>query len=154
LNLHGTQFGDFAWNGGRIDFLASDRFARSFAQEGMSGIETVDEVGVIDRPEGAPLYVRVRLARSQVTVDEVRSGIVRTGPIRCDDCRLSGVSRIARVLIDEQSWSGEDLFIPRGLANFPMASARFKEFLVRHQFSNLLLVPSEEYTSDFGVTKS
>ncbi|KFA89717.1 hypothetical protein Q664_33060 [Archangium violaceum Cb vi76] len=50
--------------------------------------------------------------------------------------------------LEQGSWNGDDVFIPRGLSGTMVASERFADFVARHGFTNMKLIPTEEYTWD------
>jgi hypothetical protein len=57
--------------------------------------------------------------------------------------------RHARVVVDESTWSGEDIFYARGLSGLIITSERFAEWFDRLRVNNGVLVPSLEYSRQF-----
>jgi hypothetical protein len=48
----------------------------------------------------------------------------------------------------QATWQGEDVFRPRGLQADIVVSERFAEFVKRHGFTNMKLIPTEKYVWD------
>jgi hypothetical protein len=58
------------------------------------------------------------------------------------------LKRWNRIIIDPKTWTGEDIFEPRGLSDF-IASDRFKEVCKANDVKNAYFIPAEEYAYDF-----
>ncbi|MBI4719476.1 MAG: hypothetical protein HY763_16900 [Planctomycetes bacterium] len=56
--------------------------------------------------------------------------------------------RWKRIVLEPETWSGEDIFIARGCSAI-ITSERFRDFVERHKLLNIVLVPAEEYDYDF-----
>jgi hypothetical protein len=50
--------------------------------------------------------------------------------------------------LEPGTWQGEDVFRPRGLQGDIVVSERFAELVKRHGFTNMKLIPTEEYVRD------
>ncbi|HYO59858.1 hypothetical protein [Archangium sp.] len=81
-------------------------------------------------------------------VDEARSRIRRSSPITCDWCRETGVDAIHGFALEQGSWKGDDVFLARGMPGSIVVSKRFAHFVARHGFTNMRLIPTEEYVWD------
>ena len=155
LELHGTAFGDFV-NGPGYDLLISERMAEAFRAEGLIGLlgfHPVEVVRVHPRPKKlkavtAPRYSAVTACFGRGAVDEARSRIRRTEPIACAECRSTGLDSIHGFVLEAGTWQGEDVFRPRGCQGSILVSERFAEFVKRHGFTNMKLIPTEEYVWD------
>ncbi|QRK13469.1 hypothetical protein JQX13_05110 [Archangium violaceum] len=66
----------------------------------------------------------------------------------CTYCRASGVDSIHGFALESGSWTGEDVFRPRGLHGLWVVSARFAHFVAHHGFTNMLLTATGEYVWD------
>jgi hypothetical protein len=58
------------------------------------------------------------------------------------------VDAIDGLAVEEGSWSGEDVFRPRGLWGVVLVSERFLHFAERHAMSHMAFVPIEKYVWD------
>lgn len=154
LETWGTQYGDVATTG--TDLVVSLKFKEAWQESGLtglSGFESVEIVKLKRRRKKAigdpPQYFRAIVQRSQTAVDLAASEFVWDAPPTCPTCLLGdNVRRWSRVVIDENTWTGEDVFIPRGLAGVVIVSARFKQFCDRTKMKNVVLVPAETYEYD------
>ena len=155
LELHGASFGDFV-NGPGDDLLVSERMAAAFRAEGLIGLlgfHPVEMVRVRSRNKKAkaipvPRYFAVTACFGRGAVDDARSRIRRTGPITCAECRYAGLESIHGFVLEAGTWQGEDVFRPRGCQGSILVSQRFAEFVQRHGFTNMKLIPTEEYVWD------
>jgi hypothetical protein len=148
--LHGSEWGDFAFFG-VSDFLVSERFARAYAEsglKGLSGFESVELISVKGSKAPAPAYLHVAVGRSGATVDEARSSLTRPDEVTCDGCRSGGLEGIRGFSLEEGTWTGEDVFFARGLTGVVIATARFRDFVDEHGFSNIRFTPTESYEWD------
>jgi hypothetical protein len=158
LEFWGKEAGDIAFGTG-YELLVSDRFARLFRDVGLVGLSGFEKVEIVRtrsfgktkriKPSGEYLVVRVALSRA--TVDDRASEIVRDDSSPwCDECHQGGViKRWKRIVIEENTWGGEDLFRPRGLTGRIMASERYREFHVANRINSGLLIEASQYAHDF-----
>ena len=82
------------------------------------------------------------------TVDEARSRLRRVQAITCEECRSTAVAGIYGFKVQLDTWDGLDVFRPRGLQSDVVVSERFADFVQRHGFTNIKLVPTEQYVWD------
>jgi hypothetical protein len=159
LETWGKSFGDLVYKG-YDEILVSERFKSLYERSGLSGLSTFDPVKivkVIRRRKligDPPRYHRADIARSRAAIDQKSSGFVWEEPPTCPECRSgNGIKRWSRVVIEENTWSGEDVFQPRGLAVI-LVTERFKEFCELNNIKNAYFVPAEEYGHDFYPRES
>ncbi|HQF14957.1 MAG TPA: hypothetical protein PLS55_13785 [Thermogutta sp.] len=101
------------------DILVSLRFREIFADKGLRGLSSFDPVELAKvRPrsrakEPPPAYFRALVCRSQAVVDEAASGYEAREPgPTCPVCLVGPpVSRWKGIVIKEETWPGEDIFI-------------------------------------------
>jgi hypothetical protein len=155
LKLHGEVFGDFV-EGPGYEVLISERMAQSFQAEGLTGLLGFHPVEVLRvRGKGkkskaitVPRYFAVTACFGRGAIDDTRSRVRRDEPVKCLECRNSGVDSIHGFTLEPGTWQGEDVFRPRGLQGRLLVSERFAEFAQRHGFTNMKLISTEEYVWD------
>jgi len=153
ITLFGSAPGDIAYNS-VADLLVSRRFTEAYAQSQLAGLKGFEPVQIAHvhsknaHSTALPEYFHVEVARGGAAVDDTRSHIVRSGPVTCPVCRLDGVEAIRGFTLEEDSWTGEDIFIPRGLPGIRIAGERFRAFVEMHNISNVLLTPTTDYVWD------
>jgi hypothetical protein len=155
LELYGEELGDFVKAAG-YDFLISERFAEGFREEGLIGLlgfhpVEILRVGSKGRKSKAPFmprYFAVTACFGRGAVDETLSRLRRNKPVRCSECRSTGVDSIHGLVLDPGTWQGEDVFRPRGEQGSLLVSKRFARFAQRHRLTNLRLTPSESFIWD------
>jgi len=163
LETWGEEFGDLAfWLN---EFLVSRRFRDEYLRSGLRGLSAFTRATVLShRAHGhvsgnPPDYFRVMPSTGAARVDVVSSGVEWEGGRRptCEHCLSGGsgaIRRWDRVLIEERSWNGEDVFYPFGIPGVLIVSGRFFEWAQKHRFGNLLMIPSHGYGRDpFGRKK-
>lgn len=155
LEVWSKEYGDIAFGVSKL--LISERVKMLYEAEGLSGLEGFHEVEIvkITRRGGSrlrtppPKYYCVSITRSRAVIDAKASELVMAEPNVCEECRNGFVVRTTRVVLEEGTWSGEDVFIARGLPGTHIASQRFKDFFDRHNINNGVLIPAAEYSFDF-----
>ncbi|HSP79461.1 MAG TPA: hypothetical protein VLQ93_13075 [Myxococcaceae bacterium] len=155
LELYGEDFADFI-KGFGPKLLVTERFADAFRAEGLTGFQGFQPVDVAKvrrqrhrpKPPNVPRYFYVTPAFGSAAVDEAHSRIQRSEPISCDWCRMTGVDAIQGFALEPESWSGEDVFIARGLPGTLIVSERFARFAAAHGLTHMRLTPTEQYAWD------
>ncbi len=156
LEVWGKDFGDIAFGPGN-ELLVAQRVADAFKSEGLVGFSGFDEVDIVKviRRGGSkitshpPRYYCVAIARSRAAIDVEASGLVHEEPFTCPECRIGLVKRTTRIVLEEGTWSGEDVFYARGLPGTILASERFKAFFDRYSVDNGTLIDAAGYSFDF-----
>jgi hypothetical protein len=147
LELHGDDWGDVAYFG--ADMLVSCRFADAWKRARLVGLEVLDQVRVVKpRRADVPEYLRTAVSVSEAAVDEARSRIVRGRQPTCRLCRSGGIDAIRGLVVEKETWSGEDVFEARGLQGLVIASDRFRAFAEDEGLTNIGLVPLNAYVWD------
>ena len=153
----GSEFGDIAfWMN---DFLTSDRFRDAFMNSGLKGLSRFIGVTVLShRSHGAleaapPIYFRtiphVGSAQVDVTASEVEWR--EDERPKCSTCLLGGgaIESWRRVVVNEETWNGDDIFYSYGIPGVLLVSSRFYDWAEGLNFQNLYMFPSEEYGKNF-----
>ena len=153
LAAAGTKFGDVAILGGN-NLLVSERFRDIYRRnqlKGLSGFEPVEIVRVKRKKKTVgkpPQYLRAAVPYTRTAIDLEASGCEWDEPPTCPDCLYGTIRSWKRTIVDESTWTGEDIFIARGLADF-IVTQRFKDVCEAHNVTNAVFVPAEESGRDF-----
>lgn len=153
LTVYGAEgAGDFVKCSGD-SLLISERMAGAIRSEGLSGFRGLEPVEVVKmnaraKRVGIPKYRSLLVAYGHAAVDEVGSRVRRSEPISCDECRSTGIDAIYGFRIQPGTWDGLDAFRPRGLQSRVVVSERVAGLVQRHGFTNLELIPTEDYVHD------
>jgi len=155
MGLYGKEFGDLMEesSGG---LLITERFAEAFKAEGLTGLSGFQPVEILrvrrkrrgPKPGPPPRYFYVTPAYGQTALDMERSRLRLSKPFECSWCRDTGVDAIDGLALEEGSWSGEDVFRPRGLWGIILVSERFVRFAGKHALSHIAWVPIDKYVWD------
>jgi hypothetical protein len=156
LHTWGAEYGDFAFLNVGSDILISEKCIPIFDESRLNGLSSFAPVDVISVHHHAslagrvPTYYKATVLRSCTAVDQVKSGFEWRRPPSCHQCRLGDdLRRWNEVVIDEGTWSGEDIFIARGLPGLYVTSSRFKDVCETYGLLNAVFVPSNAYARDF-----
>lgn len=151
------KWGDFLWGAGFL-LMVSDRFKTIYEAEGLTGITVfhppaeIVRVGrkkIGDLPPSLPRYHLIEIAWNGANQDDVASELVQGKPVKCSYCRVGGnPRRQQRIVIEQESWTGADIFTPRGAPVEIMVSERFKQVAEAYHLKNVWLIPSEKYAYD------
>jgi len=156
LELWDTGYGDIAFGPGN-HILVSERFKILWEEHVLAGLDGFAPVSIekvikhVRFEASPPEYYLTSVVQSEAVIDQIQSGFEwESGEEpKCDHCRLGGIKRWKRIVLEPDTWSGENLFRPRGLSGTIMVDQRFKEFADQFKITNCCLIPSEEYARDF-----
>jgi hypothetical protein len=155
LKLYGKEFGDFAFFSGGDYFLVSQKFCdvyRSHQLAGLSGFDPVEVLQVKSRKRlksQPPPYFHVNASYGQTALDQVASGCEWLEEPCCQLCREGSIIRWKRLIIEEGTWNGDDIFRPRGFSGEIMVSQRFKDVCDESGIKNAVFTPAETAGHDF-----
>lgn len=159
------RVGDFVRGAGGCDFLTSVHFLTLCEEEQFSGIEEVLPIIVtrMGTTKAANSLERPRLfglnlvhSLTQLKYEEM--GIVWGSPPKPDYCRLCGPGgggiggwwkRRERVVVDEATWSGHDIFFAINGPGTILLSERAANAIIQHGLTNATVTPCEEAAFDF-----
>jgi len=149
LKLWGDALPDVLFAPGD-DRLVSERFRDLYLAAGLTGLEGFDPVEIVriiarkkkSKPKPGK-YFRTTVVLSRTRVDQEASGCIWKKAPTCNWCRVGNITGWQRIVISEDSWTGEDIFRPSGLYGVIIATSRFYEFCKLHCISGVLLIPSE-----------
>jgi hypothetical protein len=155
LELYGKDYSDLV-EGPSDGLVATERFVRDFKSEGLTGLSGFHPVEVTrvrrgrrgPKPGPPPRYLYVNVVHGPAALDLERSRLNRHNPRACTWCREAGVDAIDGLVLEVDTWGGEDIFRPRGLDGVMLVSERFARFAEKHAMTNMALVPAEKYVWD------
>lgn len=156
LELWTSRYGDIAFGPGS-EMLFTSSLVDTFLQSGLTGLRLqgpVDVSRILRRGaasvEGpSPSYVCVLPELTHTKIDLAASGVETKEPASCSECQVGVLMRHARVVVDEKTWSGEDVFYARGLSGLVITSERFAAWFDRLHVNNGALIPASEYSRRF-----
>lgn len=178
IETWGKDFGTIAISGDNV--IVSASFKQIYEEHKLKGLFEFAPVEVtkikrhrkcVGQP---PNYFKANIVRSQTTVDQVASGMEWApsadtvkevaaaaarrwglGKLKCPVCldREGVFLRQKRLVIEPETWTGEDIFHARGGARF-VTSSRFKEVCEAHAVKNVVFVPAKSYEKDFYPSES
>jgi hypothetical protein len=151
------KWGDFVWGAG-FDLIVSARFKATCETEGLTGITTFHPPAEVvrvgrkktgDIPPSLPMYYLIEIEWNGANQDDLASEVVRERSEKCSYCRVGGFpSKQSKTIIEEGSWTGADIFTPRGSPVSIMVSERFAEVVEAYALKNAWLIPAEKYGYD------
>lgn len=154
LEAWGLHFADVVIVG--TDLLVSIRFKQAWERAQLVGLSGFDDTEVVKVKRhrkaigNSPAYFRAIVSRSLTAIDLAASEFEWEAATICSVCRLGNViKRWKHTIVDQGTWTGEDVFIARGLPGEIIVSNRFKEFCDHSSMKNAVFVPSEKYGHDF-----
>jgi len=149
LESWGKHYGDVAEIGD--DVIVSERFMQIFTSSGLQGFERFEPVTIIKvvhrrgKPkESLPRYFKAAVIRSTTTIDQEASAYVWEDKSKvCPECLFGTLKRHQALVIKEETWTGDDIFFPRG-GNGPIVSERFKNVFDENRLLGAVFIPVEE----------
>jgi hypothetical protein len=151
LETWGNGYGDFAfW---MTDFLVTKDVCDAYRGSSLTGLSEflateilthANHGGIVDDP---PAYFRTIPRIGSARIDLSASGVEWKEDERptCDCCLGNGgaLKGWRRVILDECSWNGDDIFYAYGLPGVLVASSRFVDWAETNQFRNFIWEKSE-----------
>ncbi len=154
IETWGSRYGDLVF-GPSDQILVSERFKeeyRAHCLTGLSDFGSVEVARVRNRRkirDGCPKYYLVSITRSRTAIDIETSGFVYERPPTCPECKGGLIKRAARIVLEEGTWSGEDIFYARGLPGTIIVSDKFRRMCIEAQLQNCPLVEASLFNFDF-----
>ena len=153
LTVWGSRFGDVVFGPGH-ELLVTQNFWHCFSRSGLRGLIHIDRAEITrlkarsQLQDALPTYECCRVVHGTAAIDECASRLIRIPPgWQCEECRRGGVVKsLERIVLEQATWGGEDLFRARGLRGEILASERFKRFCDDMGFQNCNLIPAESYS--------
>lgn len=155
LEAWGNTYGDFSFGPGDEILVAGPLLDKLQAASvvGLQSIGKADIVSVVKHQNitGNPTsYHCCRPMRSEAVVDDAKSGIEWQEPWTCNICRLGrNLIRGRSIILMPGTWSGDDIFVARGLSGRILVSEKFKDVVEEAGATNYSLVPAEDFSFDF-----
>jgi hypothetical protein len=152
LELHGKEFGDIVHIGSTL--LVTSRFMEAYQKAGLVGLGEFSRIEIVRvKPKRGfprcPEYFHVEVGRGRAALDAHRSGLICYEPATCKECRTTVIEVIASLQLEPDTWSGEDIFIARGLPGTNLVTDRFKAACEAFGITNVRFIPAAKYSLDF-----
>jgi hypothetical protein len=142
---HGTP-GDLLTDG--LFAAMSLNFVESYRQSNLKGLEFSESP--LEIVNSDLTFFMASPCCTYTHLDETASGVVINSFRGCDKCRAMSMKRIERLVINEATWTGEDVFMTGNLFGSILASQRFVDFVETNNFSNFQFIAQKDYHFDFG----
>jgi hypothetical protein len=154
LETFGKSWGDFAFG---VDdcILVTANVKSAFIDAKIVGFERFENVKIRHVKKyrtfsiQPPVYELASICFSETSVDLVASGAIYEEPPTCEYCRAGIIMSIKRLILEANTWTGEDIFRPRGLTGDIVVTERFKKICDDRGFTNCHFIPCEEYSFNF-----
>jgi len=155
LETWGDDFGDIAF--GSTDILVSARFKDKYVHSGLRGLNEFEPAKVASHNNFGgskglvPEYFLARPNLNSARIDTKASGVewAEGREPECDEC-LEGIKkRWSRVIVNENSWNGDDIFTAYGISSVLIVTELFFEWASINRFRNLILKPALQSGHDF-----
>ncbi|MEW6536850.1 MAG: hypothetical protein AB1454_14665 [Candidatus Auribacterota bacterium] len=157
IEFLGKEAGDVAFDTAE-GFLISERFKELYMQTDLNGLSCFEKVEIVKikrhkrkYPKFIPNYFYVRLQITHAKIDYKSSELEYVGN-PCPGCKsVEGgyIKRTKRVILEDRTWSGEDIFIARGLCGTFLTTEKFRDFYLSNNFKNGVFIEAENYHFDF-----
>lgn len=153
------KWSDIVWGSWLSGLMVSMRFKKIYQQQGLAGIEIFYPQAEVVKfgskvphqvPNPHPVYHLTKIVWNGANLDDKASNIVRYPPrYQCSYCRgVGGPKKYDKVVFEKGSWTGADIFVPRGLEGVIVVSQKFKNVAQSRVFTNTLFIPAEKYAYD------
>ena len=153
--------GDFVAGAGGCDFLVSERVLEAAKNMALIGFQRVFPITVVRmgttakaRSYPRPQLYGVELTHSRAQVDHEAMDVVWRKPPQKAYCRLCGPGgggtggiwkSIGRVVVMEESWTGEDVFYAINFSGTILLSKKAADMVTTGGYTNVEVIPCERY---------
>jgi hypothetical protein len=155
------QIGDFVSGAGGCPFLCQSRVVEQWHAQELGGMDQlypieISRVGTTRRANESPrpTLFGVNVPHSLVRVEHDQMNVDWAERPHTDYCRTCGpggggregiIRSWQRVVVNDHSWNGEDLFFAVNLPGTILVSERAAQIIRSEGWSNVTVVPAEEY---------
>lgn len=153
LETWGNSYPDLVLSGAVL--LVTHRFVEHWNDSGLIGLDNVRPVQITrvrshrKMKAAVPAYYFARANTGTTAIDLEASEFEHEGQV-CSACRLGDVlKRWKRIVIEESTWSGADMFVPRGLPSSIFVTQRVIELVERRKLLNASFIPAESFARDY-----
>jgi len=132
-------------------FAVSERFAEAFNRSSLSGLTFSD--GCVELL-GSDLKYHMAFPECTTTLlDEAASGVVVDKVRGCEKCRVIAITKLDQVVIREDTWMQQDVFMCGNLFSIVLVTQRFVDFVLKYQFTNFHFVRQSGYQIDYSMVR-
>ena len=155
------KIGDFIDGFGGCDFIASYHFTKLATEAHIKGIERKFVIDAVRwetktkmRAQDRPTLFGVDIVYSKTRVLYDDMGVVWRKEPSEDCCKVCGpggggingiYKKIEKVVIDESTWTGEDMFHPMNFSENIILSQKVANLIEDYGLTNAKFIPCEEY---------
>ena len=150
--------GDFVLGAGGCPFLCQARVVERWRAHGLSGMDCLYPIQIAQnrtrqQTNDSVLY-GIGVQHSVTRVEHDRMGVAWTWPPDANYCRTCGpggggvggtIRSWERIVVDERSWRGEDLFFAVNFPGTMLVSERAANVIRSEEWSNVTTIPADEY---------
>jgi len=155
LETWGDDFGDVAF--GASDVLVSAHFKDAYQFSNLNGLSQFESVSIAShknygaKPGTTPKYSRASPRKNATQIDVKASDVEweKGREPTCNVCLGGIIRRWRRIIVDESTWNGDDIFYAYGIPGVLIVSKRFVEWSRPYGFRNLIFEPAIESGHDF-----
>jgi hypothetical protein len=141
--------GDVVTGPGFESFMASERFVAEFQRSKLKGVERWEPVEIKRYNEQTFKVAILPAPRTRAKLSEMHAVFTRNPP---DDpvCCKAPLESYEGVVIDEASWTGDDIFRTTNLGGVLVVTDRFAKFTSAGEFTGIPLVPAETFVPSWA----
>lgn len=129
-------------------FALSERFRTCFKESELTGLSFSEES--IELKGSDSNYYMAHPQVTRTLLDEASSGVVINNLRGCEKCRVMSITKIERIVINEETWPGCDIFFMGNLFSEIVLTQRFVDFVTSNNFTNFQFVDQDEFQFDYS----
>jgi hypothetical protein len=150
--LENDRYCDFLY-GSFPEIVVSERVKTAYEASGLKGIKNFYPLEILKvrrkrkNSPPKPEYYVVEIGRIPARLEMLE--VEWDEPPKCEVC-LSGIAkRVKGLRLIEETWTGEDIFLPITFPREIIVTQRFVDFVLDNGFSNAEFVPLKDYELNF-----
>lgn len=133
---------------GFTGFIAIDRFVADFERSRLRGIDRWESAELVGWNSTSYFYGVLPVPTAHADFSQMHP-VFLDEPPTCPICRGATLDSYSGVVVDERSWSGDDIFLLMNIGLL-MTTERFVDLVAAGEYTGFDLVPAGEYVPSYA----
>jgi hypothetical protein len=130
-------------------FMASERFVAEFQRSKLKGVERWEPVEIKRYNDQDFKLAILPVPRTRAKLSEMHA-VFEDNPPDCPVCGQTFLESYEGVVIDEASWTGDDIFGTTNVGGVLLVTDGFAKFIAAGKFTGVPLVPAETFVPSWA----
>jgi hypothetical protein len=129
--------------------MASERFVAEFKRSKLNGVDRWEPVEIKRYSEQTFKLAILPVPRTRANLSAMHA-VFKGNPPSCPVCGQAFLEFYEGVVIDEASWTGDDIFGTTNVGGVLLVTDGFAKFIAAGKFTGVPLVPAETFVPSWA----